>query len=153
MANVGTKQSIIRAIRALYEAQEWAQMLFDHWANFKRNPKETAVSQLTRQLNVTTTEATAYAKELAEAGCGKYVVGRKGNESRIQWTYTCSSLGQAATGQTDDLVGFADEADGAVEEEPPAAQVPDTLTIAQAKEALARTFGVSPDQIEIIIKG
>lgn len=153
MANGLSRQDVIKAIRHLYANLEWAQLLFDWMAERKRNPSETTIERLTAIVGSDVTEATAYAKELQAAGCGEYIVGRRGNASRFVWKYTCSSLGLAAWGETETLVGTG-EAELEDEDPAPAApQIPLTLTIPQAKEALARTFGVTPDMIEIIVKG
>ncbi|PZP44813.1 MAG: hypothetical protein DI601_11230 [Azospirillum brasilense] len=97
------------------------------------------------------------ARELGEIGCGEFIVGRKGWKSRIRWSYSLRSLGQAAQGQTSELVEIDPEvAEDAVDQLPP--PVADGtgergLTIADAKRGLAATFGVSPEAIDIVIRG
>lgn len=151
MAGEETKQGVRDEIRTLYKTEAWARALFDHFAQRKNNSRQIPTEQLARLLGESLSEATAYAKRLHDIGCGKYVVGRRGGTSRFEWLYSTISLGRVAAGQSDELVRLiddeGDEAEG--EAEVPA---PLTLTIPQAKEALARTFGVTPDKIEIIVK-
>ena len=151
----GEERKVLRAIRDLYEAADWARTLFDWLAARKNNPASTPIERLTGLLDMSLSEATACAKQLHETGCGEYIVGRRGGTSRFEWAYNAISLGQVASRQADELVGLNDDEDDPGEhmrEEETHVEGPLTLTIVQAKEALARTFGVKPEQIEIIIK-
>lgn len=147
-------QNVISNIRALYRENEWACRLFDRLAARKRDTAETKIASLISQFNASLPDATALAKELQDAGCGSYIVGRRGGESRFRWDYSAISVGRVASGQSDELVGLGADEDAEEEEEvqPAAAELPLTLTIPQAKEALARTLNIRPDQIEITIK-
>lgn len=77
-------------------------------------------------------------------------------KSRFRWHYNAISLGRVASGASDDLIDVDEGTESEADDEAPApASVvgsPLTLTIPQAKEALARTLGVKPEQIEIIVK-
>lgn len=107
-------------------------------------------------LGETTTVAIDCARQMQDAGCGTFVVGRRGSKSRFRWHYNAISLGRAASGATDELIDVDETAESEADDEAPTpasvAESPLTLTIPQAKEALARTLGVKPEQIEIIVK-
>ncbi|MFG1180829.1 hypothetical protein [Xanthobacter versatilis] len=145
------EKEVIRSVRELYQRQEWAKKLFESLSQRKNNPATTNIDRLMRLLDVPLSEATAIAKELQDAGCGTYIVGRKGNPSRFAWDYSAITLGLVATGKSDEIIGMTDEASGDEREDiinrPTLAS-----TIQEAKEALARSLGITPDQIEIIIK-
>lgn len=152
MSSSTKEKEIIKSVRRLYRDEAWAERLFDSLAERKNNPAATTIDRLMRLLSLTLSEATAAAKELQGTGCGTYIVGRKGNASRFAWDYSAISLGLAATGRADTIVGMTEEGSERGEEAP-SRTPPLQLTIQQAKEALARTYGITPDQIEITIKG
>jgi hypothetical protein len=150
VAGSNERQKTAQAIRKLYTQQPWAQRIFDHFGDRTNNSSATKIDSLANLLKVTVSEATAVAKELQAAGLGVYVVGRKGNPSRIEWHFTLASMAKSARGERDDLESISpDEEEGGTVD---AGGLPLQLTIAEAKEALARTLGISPDQIEITIK-
>lgn len=152
MASEQDKQ-VIREIRTLYKNNEWARILFDRLGERKNNSHFTKIEVFAKMIGASVSDATAYAKELQDTGCGSYTVGRRGNPSRIAWHYNAISLGQAAAGHADSIIRMTEEElEAAEREDEPAAAAPLLLTIPQAKEALARTFGVTPDKIEIIVK-
>jgi len=152
MSSTAQDKEVIKSVRQLYREEPWAGRLFESLAQRKNNPSSTTIDRFMRLLTLTLSEATAAAKQLQETGCGTYVVGRKGNPSRFEWNYSAISLGLAAIGQANAIVGMNEDPDED-KEKASAEKPPLRLTIQEAKEALARNFGISPDQVEITIKG
>jgi hypothetical protein len=145
--------AVVPAIRNLYKSFPAAQKLFDWTAGRERDATETTIDRMAHKIGVSRGEAVALARQLAEAHCGDFVVGRHGQKSRFRWDYSCISLGQAAAGEQVELQAASDpiaEAEEEALDPQPASAL--KLTIPQAKAALAATFGVSPANIEIIVK-
>lgn len=149
-------KDVLKAVRQLYSRNDWARAIFDRLADLKRSPTETPIERWVNMLGETTTVVIDYARQMQAAGCGTFVVGRHGSKSRFRWHYNAISIGRVASGASDDLIDVDETTESEADDEAPApASVvgsPLALTIPQAKEALARTLGVKPEQIEIIVK-
>src|SRR5690606_27511620 len=52
--------------------------------------------------------AVEFFKQLAEANCGEFVVGRKGHSSRFEWGVGLVSVGRVASGQLNQVERLAD---------------------------------------------
>ena len=144
---------VAMAIRALYGENPHATRLFDWTASLERDAYETTVKRLSRKLEISRGAAISLARELEEAGCGEFVVGRKGWPSRFRWAYGRVSLGQVASGEAEEL----EEASNPISEEDEEASEPQEgserhLTIHEAKIRLAQSLGVEPSQISIEIR-
>ncbi len=148
-------KSLVRKISSLYNKKPEAKLLFDAFAQRERDASYTTIARLEKVTSLDRTAAIAFAQELADAGCGKYIVGRRGNVSRIEWDYSCISLGKAASGKAEDIAEVAQNSQADAEPgELPGEISPDLkLTISQAKEVLARSLAIPIESIEIIIKG
>jgi hypothetical protein len=151
-------QDVIDAVRSLYNTNASAQALFDWTAQRERDAASTSIDRIASQLGVSRGEAVALARLLAEAKCGEFIVGRRGQKSRFRWDYSCISLGQAASGESsrleeaDDPIPESEEDLHAGQSVEPAQPGALKLTIAEAKAALANSLGVSVTNIEIIVK-
>lgn len=148
-------KSVVRNIASLYAKKTEARFLFDSFSQRERDASYTTIARLEKVTGLDRTEAIEFAKELENAGCGKYIVGRRGGVSRIEWHYSCISLGRAASGKTEDVakVDKNSQADAEPGELPGDVDPNLTLTISQAKEILARSLAIPVESIEIIIKG
>ena len=155
----GITDEIVTEIRALYGSDPSAQALFDWTAQRSRDATATSIDRICNQLDISRGEAVALAKRLQEAGCGEFIVGRRGQKSRFNWNYSCISLGQAAAGESASIEAVDDpvsededeyEADERSAEVSP--QIPLTLTIAEAKAILAASLGVPVNSVEITVK-
>lgn len=154
------KPETIRSIRQLYNTDTSAAALFDWTARRGRDTTSTSIDRICTILQLSRRDAVALARRLEEASCGEFVEGRRGHKSRFRWRYSCISLGKAASGETskleepenpisddeDDKFDLNTETQGKVE------SLRD-FSIADAKSALAKSLGVSPSDIEIIIRG
>ena len=150
----------IKAIRNLYKTDTSAQSLFDWTASRERDASSTSIDRICHILQLSRGDAVALARHLEEAGCGEFVVGRRGQKSRFRWRYSCISLGHAASGETSELEeaenpvpdneeDVIDAGPGNATETSPLAGI----TISEAKAALAKSLGVSPSDIEIVVRG
>lgn len=149
-------QDVIGAIRTLYREDDIARELFDQCARRQKDASMTSVDRLSERLDIPRGDTVSLARRLEDAGCGAFIVGRRGSKSRFEWRYSCISLGKAAAGETsniDEVDEGVSEMDEDILEVSNASPSPLMLTIAEAKEALARSLGVSPASIEIIIRG
>jgi len=117
-ANNGKK---LDAIRKLYGTDRVAKVAFDYFAICQRNRRETTVNRLLSVLwshghDVSYGEVRDFLRELGRLHCGAYIIGRRGQPSRLEWTDKLVSVGQAATGQRPEIEPFTEE-EAAVETE------------------------------------
>lgn len=146
-------ESVVKSVRALYKKDEAARELFDQCADRERDASATSIDRMTYKLGISREEAVGLAQRLEEAGCGEFVVGRRGHKSRFVWAYSCISLGQVAAGETTLLEKPDDplpETDDERETASPGSQ--SRMTIQEAKRALSDSLGVSESAIEILIR-
>ena len=139
---------VVRAIRALYQNNPDATQLFDWTASLERDAYETTIDRISQKLQIARGAAINLARELEAAGCGDFIVGRRGWSSRFRWNFSRVSLGQVASGETDELTEASDPIDETEEE---ASESGRHLTIHEAKIRLAQSLGVEPSQISIEI--
>ncbi len=124
------QKNVLDEIRALYEEDEVAQRFFDWVSERKNDSAETSLDRIASRLNLHRSEAVALAKQLDHTKCARFILGRKGAKSRVQWAYSLRSLGMAAKGDVDQL----DDVD------------PD-IAAETAEQILAFTAGLSTEQI------
>ncbi len=147
-------QKVITAVRALYKKDDAARRLFDQCAERERDASATSIDRLTYLLGISRAEALALAQRLGEAGCGEFVMGRRGHKSRFVWGYSCISLGQVAAGETAELEKAEDPLPESEEDRVPV-EAPvgaSRLSIQDAKRALSQSLGVPESAIEILIR-
>lgn len=145
-------------LRELFEEDPGARE-FLKWASERQNDAaRTSIDRLEQKAGVDRRKAIELAKQFDRLGCGRYIIGRRGAPSRIEWTFSLKSIGRAAVGETAalekvdpelvaesaDLVDLAKEDAGSAES--------GRLSIAEAKRRLAITLGVNPEAIEITIR-
>lgn len=144
-------------LRLLYENDQAANTLFK-WAVERQNDaSQTPIDRL-EQMGIDRKKAIELARELERLGYAKFVMGRRGSRSRIEWKRSLKSIGRAA-------IGDAPTADsGAAELHDMSAEMTGTptdhgavlpvepLSIAEAKRRLAASLGVAPEAIEITVR-
>ncbi|MCB1379812.1 MAG: hypothetical protein KDK89_15815 [Alphaproteobacteria bacterium] len=144
-------------IRELYGDDEGAKAFFD-WAAARRNDAaETSIDRVSQVANINRQEANRLLRSLSDAGCGEYIIGRKGWKTRIRWAYSLLSLGRAASGENVELQEVDPELEADVTDQVASSPsgdstAPQRLTIAEAKRGLAEAFGITADKIEIVIR-
>ena len=143
----------VEAVRVLYSEDSDAKRLFEWAASRQRDARETSVERMMQKLGILRGTAIKLARKLKDAGCGEFVVGRKGRRSRFIWAFSLISLGKVAAGETDDI---EEEAYDPIPEEEEANQLfqgsDRHLTIQEAKRLLAESVGIEPSQIVIKIR-
>jgi hypothetical protein len=139
---------VIVKVRALYAQDDDAKRFLDWCAGKRRDAQETSIDNIMRVTDVSRSTAVALAKALDEAGCGEFIVGRRGSSSRFAWNYSRINLGHIAAGEAEELEAVIDP----IDDEDEHTNEVTALTIPQAKRYLAQSLGVTPEQIEIHIK-
>jgi len=154
--NKDITNKIIETLMELYQSQEEYKSCFDWAASRTNDSAETTIDRLSSKANISRENAISFARAIEDAECGCFIVGRKGSKSRIKWKYSLKSLGETAQGKTENLKEVSYEAiEDAIDQQllgETVSQSPNNLTIAEAKQHLAQTLGVSVDAIEIIVR-
>ena len=96
-----TEHVVAKKIRGLASSSEAANRLFEIFARRKKDSKQMTVERAAKLAACDYRSMTQIFKELDEIGVGKFVVGRRGHPSRIEWSYSIQSLGEIAEGQID----------------------------------------------------
>jgi hypothetical protein len=93
-----------RGLQELYKKSPEARSILDHLANRQRDWNETTVDRL--QTNVakagvelSRSEVVDVLRALEAAGCGDFVVGRRGKSSRFVWRSSLVGVGRLAAGE------------------------------------------------------
>jgi hypothetical protein len=123
----GTPDNAIAAgLRQLCQDNDAAQKLFTNFASRSRDSRETAVARAASLAGADYYAMLAIFKQLETLGVGRFIPGRHGYPSRIEWQFSIRSLGEVARGEKAKPEVVAadaisdDEADESVE---PAAKV------------------------------
>jgi hypothetical protein len=115
----------LEALKDLYAKNSVAKAAFDYFAACPRSRPETTVNQLLAVLvkrghKASYFEVRDFLRELHRLNCGVYIIGRKGQPSRLRWHFGRMSLGRAAAGQPSQLEQSSNEkaagADDEIEE-------------------------------------
>jgi hypothetical protein len=150
-----TDHTVATGVRRLYQSDDNVKAFFD-WVGTRQNDsRATTVDRILTIGDIGRAEAINLCKKLQKLGCGKFVVGRRGSKSRIEWDYSLLSLGKTATGISEKVVEIETE-DIALQDAGPEIkereQLSEPFPIQMAKQKLAETLGISADAIEITIK-
>src|SRR5215469_10873530 len=94
----------IEALRQLYKDNEVAKALLNHLRDRERNRHNTPVDILKYRLSqeghpVNKWSLINVLRELEKIGCGRFVVGRRGQQSRFEWEVRMVDVGGAASGR------------------------------------------------------
>lgn len=139
----------VEAVQTLYEEDPNAKKMFDWTATLRRDATMTTIDTISRELGISRKASVALARELEDAGCGEFIVGRRGSSSRFKWAHSRVSLGRVAAGETEEIEDVSDPIPE--EEEMSLEETSQPLTIRRAKTLLAEALGVEPGQVEIKI--
>jgi hypothetical protein len=158
--NRDVQESIVEALQQLCVESEGAEKFFK-WASQRQNDASfTSIDVFERKSGMDRAACIELAKRLTRIGCGRYVVGRRGSKTRVNWDYGLKSIARAAMSQQDKLdpvdaklvAELEDQPETPTSEETTTA-TGDKLTIAEAKRRLAASLGVSVNSIDITIRG
>jgi hypothetical protein len=137
----------IEGLRALYAADSTARALLDDFASRQRNQRTTKVKPLVARLTVNEEgpqrkDVVKVLKKLQVYGCGRFIVGRKGHDSRFEWIYDLVSVGKAAAGRMPDAQPIQSADEQGVEE--------DDGPVSARREAVEHLYQLRPDWQVII---
>ena len=91
-------------MQALYNESAEAKAILDHFASRERNWRETTIDRLCWNLHqdgnaVSRGDVVRFFRRLEELGWGQFVPGRRGHQSRFEWTVGLVDVGRAAAGE------------------------------------------------------
>jgi hypothetical protein len=98
----------LKALRNLYQSDKVARAFLDYAARRQRNAVETPVDRVRMNLRhegcaASRKDTIELFRKLADIGCGEFVVGRRGRESRFLWSVGLVSVGRAASGESEEI--------------------------------------------------
>ena len=133
--NTSVNSTMSEGLRELYEEDSGARE-FLKWASGRQNDAaRTSIDRLEQKAGVDRRKAIELAKQFDRLGCGRYIIGRRGAPSRIEWQFSLKSIGRAALGEggtleTVDPELVAESADTAEEK---SAAIPDETRKAKGR--------------------
>lgn len=87
----------------------WSASFFEWAGNRKNDASKTKVERLMAVTKLERRRAIELLKNLQEIGLGTFVIGRHGQSSRMEWSYSLRSIGQAALGEEEALEELEDD--------------------------------------------
>lgn len=90
----------VKELRGLNQKNSIAQAFFDWAIQRQRDAAETRVDRLAYKADIDRRDVIELAHHLEDIGCAKFIVGRRGGKSRIQWNFSLRSMAEAAKGQS-----------------------------------------------------
>lgn len=104
MPPVEDKKVDIKKLKGLYAKNVIAKAAFDYFATRQNNATLTKVERLEIRLHQAGHEFShkdviTFLKEIEKAGCGRFVIGRRGQPSRFEWDVQVISVAKAAKGE------------------------------------------------------
>ena len=101
----GSDKVNLKDLQLFYKSSGDAKAILDHFASRERNWSETTIDRLRQNLKedgnrVSRGDAIAVFRRLEELGCGRFVPGRRGHQSRFKWDVGLVTVGQAAAGES-----------------------------------------------------
>jgi hypothetical protein len=129
MANKIAMGPIIKALRHAYQRDEALRTVCDELAARGRSTRSTSVDRAHERTGLDRAAVVDVFRRLEKLDLGKFVVGRRGQPSRLEWRYRLQDVGQAAAGEITEI----EEAIGVDEEE------------ASASRTTRHTFQLRPE--------
>jgi hypothetical protein len=104
----------IELLRQLYQQNPVAKAFFDHAARRERDQSETKVDRILVLLQAEghsfpRRDIIALFRKLQELACGQFVEGRRGWPSRFVWSAGLTSVGRAASGESQPIARISTE--------------------------------------------
>ncbi len=96
--NNDISKTLANELVAMYRRDAAARLILDSFASRERRLGVIEVSEAMQQTGLGRNEVIRVFKELAELGCGRFWNGRKGQETRLQFTLGVKAIGGAAKG-------------------------------------------------------
>lgn len=141
-------------LKGLNLQDECAAAIFSWASGRKRDASLTTIERLSSLTNWEEWDIRRVAKLLEAEGFCRFIAGRKGYKSRIEWYYSIKSMAKVALGESVELLEIGPDVLDEDDEPKPSVAFSEltALTIPQAKKAIALSLGIDPEQIEISIK-
>ena len=107
----------IEKLRKLYQENDLARAVLDHFASRERNWGTTTIDRIHSNLlnegqNVYRRDVIQVFRKLEDCGCGRFTAGRKGRKSRFEWDVQMVGVGQVAAGETEQVEEVSQEEKG-----------------------------------------
>src|SRR5438105_15878687 len=99
MANKIGMGPIIKALRHAYSKDESLRAACDELASRTRSTRTSSVDRTMDRTGLSRATVIDVFRRLEQLDLGKFVVGRRGQPSRIEWRYRLQDVGQAAAGE------------------------------------------------------
>jgi hypothetical protein len=104
MPPVDTNKVDAKVLKHLYANSPVAKATLDYFASRTYNAVSTKVDSLETRLRragheLPRRDVVGVLKQLADAGCGNFVTGRRGQPSRLEWSVQLTSVAKAARGE------------------------------------------------------
>ena len=93
----------IKKLRALAKSTDAAQAFFEHLANRQKNYRVTTVQQGMRISGGGRNETVQLFKQMSELGLGLFITGRRGAESRFEWSVGMLETAHAVSGEAEEI--------------------------------------------------
>jgi hypothetical protein len=108
MTNNTLQLSNIDDVKRVYIDSNLAKAIFDYMASRPGDEQATTVERLREiaadaRIAASRGEARHLLRTLAQLGCGRFLVGRRGQDTRIKWKVSTSILGKAAKNAGSDI--------------------------------------------------
>src|SRR5687768_18208025 len=94
----------------LYSSNKFAKIFLDSLSELEKSPKggfttlEHALSTIAEvDGSATKAEVRQVLEAIAETGCGRFLIGRRGHATRIVWEANAISVGKVARGDADEV--------------------------------------------------
>jgi hypothetical protein len=97
--NKTIKRNLANEVNELYQQDATAKAVFDVFSARQKDARFSAVDRVAYLIGSSRSEVIRIFKALEEAGCGRFINGRKGYKSRMEWDFSIRSLAEAAKGQ------------------------------------------------------
>ena len=97
-------------LHAAYTIADSARTVLDYFASRSNNARETKTETLLKTLAkqgtaVKRPDLIDLFRTLEDAGCGRYIAGRRGHPSRFRWNVALTSVGRVAGGGEERIAG------------------------------------------------
>lgn len=99
VVNSSPDTNLINGLRALCGTNEAAARLFEVFSSRKYDSRETTVARAAAKAGADYSTMLSVFRELGNLGAGRFVQGRHGYPSRIEWKFSIRSLGAVAKGE------------------------------------------------------
>ena len=91
--------STVEKLRELYRSSDIAKSFFDSVGSRQNDAHVTTVDRICDLSTGNRTDVIEFCKTLDKLQVGRFLIGRKGRKSRIEWNYSLLKVGDLARGE------------------------------------------------------